>query len=113
VIFLKLKELIFGKFCTPKKREFVTNCCSFSFFEEVEVRGKNTRGTPKGVKGSLVGVGVVGATPVIFQNSRQVSIGWFDIATTFHAPQLPIAIPSHILVHSTKSTYQRTENLTL
>jgi len=40
--------------------------------------------------------GVVGAIPVIFQNSWQVSIGWFDIATTFHAPRLPIAIPSHV-----------------
>jgi hypothetical protein len=73
----------------------VTNCCSFSIFE-VEGRRKKHTGTPKGVKGSLVGVGLVGATPVIFQNNWQVSIGGFDIATTFHAPQLPIAIPSHI-----------------
>jgi hypothetical protein len=41
-----------------------------------------------------------GATPVIFQSSWQVSIAWFDIATTFHAPETP-----KLRFHLTFSTF--------
>jgi hypothetical protein len=111
--FLKWKELIFGKFCTlEKKREFVTNCCSFSVFED-EGRRKNTLGLRKGWRGEF-GRGGRGGSHSCHLPEQLASFYWLvRYCDHFSRSPTPNCDSISRFVHSTKSTYQRTENLTL